>query len=106
MLNLLADDLFTLPSGAAKTLPGLFALLMADEVDALPALRPHQKQAVHCFLAQTGAMAMLAAGESDPPRQPQRWAELLRDLTPGFLNDEPWCLIVDDLSKPTAGSQI
>src|SRR5690606_19377660 len=71
-----------------------------DEVDALPALRPHQKQAVHCFLAQTGAMALLAAGESTPPREPERWAGLLRGLTPGFKNDEPWCLVVDDLSKP------
>jgi CRISPR system Cascade subunit CasA len=73
---------------------------MADEIDGLPALRPHQKQAVHCFLAQTGAMAMLAAGMSGPPCEPSRWAELLRNLTPGFENDEPWCLVADDLSKP------
>ena len=88
-------------SGTCRcSLPDLYAMLMADEVDALPALRPHQKQAVHCFLAQTGAMAMLAAGESEPPGEPERWAELLRGLTPGFENDEPWCLVVDDLSKP------
>src|SRR5947209_5032299 len=83
-----------------RSLPGLYALLMTDDVEALPAMRPHQKQAVHSFLAQTGAMAMLAAGESEAPRRTERWAELLRGLTPGFEKDEPWCLVVDDLSKP------
>jgi len=44
------------------TLPGLLALLIVDEVESLPALRPHQRYPFHCFLAQVGAMAMLAAG--------------------------------------------
>jgi CRISPR system Cascade subunit CasA len=100
MLNLITDNLISVPSGGVTTLPDLLALLIADEVDALPALRPHQKQAVHCFFAQAGAMAMLAAGVSEPPREPERWAGLLRGLTPGFDSDEPWCLVVDSLSKP------
>src|SRR5688500_9318610 len=80
--------------------PQLYALLMADEVEALPALRPHQRQPLHCFLAQVGAMALLAAGESEPPRDAARWTDLLRALAPGFEHDEPWSLVVDDLSKP------
>jgi CRISPR system Cascade subunit CasA len=63
-------------------------------------MRPHQKQAVHCFLVQVGALALSAAGEAELPTSANRWSALLRGLTPGFNHDEPWCLIVDDLSKP------
>src|SRR5690606_2063079 len=66
------------------TLPELLSLLMDDDVESLMALRPHQKQALHCFLAQVGAMAMLAANECDPPEEADRWAELLRKMTTGF----------------------
>lgn len=82
------------------TLPELLALLMVDEVESLAALRPHQRFPLHCFLAQVGAMAMLAAGEPEPPQQEGRWRDLLRGLTPEFPGDEPWTLVVDDLSKP------
>ena len=102
--NLLAAQLIrvsTRTSGIRSvTLPGLLSLLIADEVDSLPALRPHQRYPLHCFLAQVAAMAMLAAGESVPPRDESRWRDLLRELTPQFPDDEPWTLVVNDLSKP------
>ncbi|MDH4981171.1 hypothetical protein [Hyphomicrobium sp. D-2] len=82
------------------TLPQLLALLIADEIESLPALRPHQRYPLHCFLAQVGAMALLAAGESTLPRDAANWRDLLRGLTPDFPNEEPWALVVDDLSKP------
>ena len=28
------------------------------------------------------------------------WAGRLRSLTKDFPNDEPWCMVVEDLSKP------
>jgi len=75
-------------------------LFAADEVESLPALRPHQRYPLHCLLAQIGAMAMLAGGEEEAPQDADRWCELLCGLTPGFANDEPWSLVVHDLSKP------
>jgi CRISPR system Cascade subunit CasA len=102
--NLLAAQLIracTRTNGIrAVTLPGLLSLLVACEVDSLPALRPHQRYPLHCFLAQVGAMAMLAAGEKVLPRDERHWRDLLRGLTPEFPDDEPWVLIVDDLFKP------
>lgn len=102
--NLLTDKIFravTRTSGTSTiSLPGLLARLMADEVESLPALRTHQRYPLHCFLAQVGAMAMLAGDESEPPEEEGRWRELLRKLTPDFPNDEPWMLVVDDPSKP------
>jgi CRISPR system Cascade subunit CasA len=103
--NLLTDDgiiRVSTTGGRAITcsLPRLYALLMADEVACLSALRPHQKQALHCFLVQTGAMALLAAGEREPPRDSEPWAQLLRRLSPNMRRDEPWCLVVEDLAKP------
>lgn len=68
-------------------------------MDALPALRPHQRYPLHCFLAQVGAMAMLAGDENELPRDEERWRELLRGIT-GHRGDEPWTLVVDDLTRP------
>lgn len=102
-MNVLASQDLTIKTGGhgrSVSLPELLALFPADEVTDLPALRPHQRYPLHCFLAQIGAMAMLAGGEREPPRDADRWRELLRGLTPGFPGDEPWSLVVDDLSKP------
>lgn len=103
-MNLLSEPIIRLRRVDGKllscSLPQLLAHLMADEVESLAALRPHQKQALHCFLVQVGALALLAAGEHEPPADPERWAHLLRGLTPDYANDEPWCLVVEDLSKP------
>ena len=30
----------------------------------------------------------------------ERWAKLIRGLTPDFPGDEPWQLVVDDITKP------
>ncbi len=103
MLNLLSDELLRFQFGAkvvAASLPELLAHLVADSVESLPALRPHQKQPLHCFLAQIGALALLAGVETEPPHDAAHWKSLLRGLTPNFANDEPWTLVVDDLSKP------
>lgn len=70
MLNLLTEPLFRLTTtdGTRKgTLPDVYAALMADEVEAFPALRPHQRHAWHAFLVQLGAMALHRADISEPP---------------------------------------
>ena len=103
MLNLLTEPLIRVTTTAgtrAASLPEIYAALMADEVEAFPALRPHQRHAWHAFLVQLGAMSMHRAGISDPPEDEAAWADLIRGLTPEFPDDEPWQLAVDDITKP------
>jgi len=81
-------------------LPAVYAALMRDEVESFPALRPHQRHAWHAFLAQLGAAAMQCAGLSDPSDSAEEWRRMLRELTSNFPDDEPWHLVVDDITKP------
>lgn len=78
---------------ARLTLPGVLAALMRGEVAAFAALRPHQRHAWHAFLAQLGAVALLRAGITAPPKDEAAWCALLRALSPGYADDAPWCLV-------------
>ncbi len=104
MSNILKDPLirFDRADGACveASLPEVYAALMANEVDAFPALRPHQRHAWHAFLVQLGVMAMHRAGASESSFDSVVWADLIRGLTPDFPGDEPWRLVVDDITKP------
>ncbi len=104
MYNILTEPLIRVNtsdgSRVKASLPEVYAALMADEVEAFPALRPHQRHAWHAFLVQLGAMAMHKAGESNPPLNPVTWTDLIRGLTPDFPDDEPWHLVVDDITVP------
>ena len=82
------------------SLPEVYAALMANEVDAFPALRPHQRHAWHALLVQLGAMVVHRAGVGEPPSTAKEWAALLRGLTPDYPDDEPWQLVVDDITNP------
>ena len=73
---------------------------MSDQVEAFPALRPHQRHAWHAFLVQLGAMAMHRADLSEPSEDAGEWRRIIRGLTPDFPNDEPWQLVVEDITKP------
>ena len=103
MLNLLSDPLVRIEKDDGATvlasLPETLALLMNDEVLAFPALRPHQRHPWHAFLVQLTAMAMCQAGVSEPPADPAEWASLIRGFTPEFPGDEPWHLVVDDITN-------
>lgn len=99
-LNLLSTPLIRIQGERRLTLPGLLAALSADQVDDFPALRPHQVPAWHMFLVQLAALALHGADRTDPPNDEQVWSELLRGLTSEFPGDEPWCLIVDDWTRP------
>lgn len=87
-------------STVQSSLPAVFAALIRDEVDAFSALRPHQRHAWHAFLAQLGALAIHRAGLNGPPDSAGEWRRILRDLTPDFPGDEPWHLVVEDITKP------
>ncbi len=88
-------------SRVEASLPEVYAALMADQVDAFPALRPHQRHSWHAFLVQLGAMAMHRAGRSEPPDDPDEWLRIIRGLTESdHPDDEPWQLVVDDITKP------
>ena len=83
------------------SLPDVFAALMSDVVESFPALRAHQEPAWHMFLAQLGAIAAHRAGLTAPPDDAATWQDIIGQLTRAeFPADEPWCLVVDDDSKP------
>ena len=103
MFNILEESVIRVRTSAGErraSLPEALALLMRDEVEAFPALRPHQRHAWHAFLVQLGAMALQRAGVSEPPTDAPKWQALIRGLTPNFPADEPWRLVVDDITKP------
>ena len=113
MLNILDEPLVRMATAGRTcpaSLPEVYAALMGDEVEAFPALRPHQRHAWHAFLVQLGAMAMQRAGVSEPLRDATEWADLIRGLTADYPDDEPWQLVVEDITKsafmqPPASSQ-
>jgi len=102
--NLLTDRLirFETPDGLEQgSLPDIYAALMADRIESFPALRAHQGPAWHMFLAQLGAIACHRARLSTPPDDAATWQDIIGQLTRDqFPDDEPWCLVVDDWSKP------
>ena len=104
MLNMLAEPLIrfdqTCGTRAVASLPEVYAALMNNLVVAFPALRPHQRHAWHAFLVQLGAMAMHRANTDTPPETAEEWAKLIRGLTPDYPDDEPWQLVVEDITKP------
>src|SRR5690606_28169634 len=100
MFNLLAQPLINTAQLGPLTLPGTLAALARDEVDDFPALRAHQGMFWHMFLVQLAALALHRAGETEIPQDEETWRRLLRWLTKDFPGDEPWCLVVDDWSKP------
>lgn len=105
MFNLLTDAIIRIRDAdgvrRSVSLPELLALLVEDHVEAFPALRPHQRHVWHAFLVQVSLLALgPSADGGDLPADAAGWAVALRALTPEFPDDEPWTLVVDDLSKP------
>ncbi len=103
MLNILTEPVIRVHTGKGvimASLPEVYAALMADDVTAFPGLRPYPRHSWHAFLVQLGAMAMHRDGASAPPDDAGAWANLIRGLTPDWADDEPWQLVVDDITKP------
>ncbi|MBF0175486.1 MAG: type I-E CRISPR-associated protein Cse1/CasA [Magnetococcales bacterium] len=102
--NLLTDAIFRIDTATGtrdkRSLPGVLAGLTNDEIIAFVALQPYQAHAWHAFLVQLAAMALHRKGLATPPTTEAHWRDLLRTLTPDWPQDEPWQLVVKDLSKP------
>lgn len=104
MHNLLYDPLISIRTVEGKTekvtLPQVFESLMTDSVLAFTNLRSHQRHAWHAFLVQLATIALRKTDTKEIPEEKSAWLEIIRHLTQGFPNDEPWELIVSKLSKP------
>ncbi|KQT88480.1 hypothetical protein [Aurantimonas sp. Leaf443] len=96
-MDLLQDSLIRIVDTAGASdgvsLPGLYERLATDGVASFPGLRAHQRHPWHALLCQLGAVACLKAGLDAPPREAGAWAAILRALTPGFPDGEPWRLV-------------
>ena len=104
-VNLLTDPFLTLAGGEQVSLPGLFAALTTRRASGFPALRAHQRPALHMFLVQLAALALwrekpAERRPSEVPVDPSSWAVALRALTPDHADDAPWRLVVDDDAQP------
>lgn len=75
------------------SLPDVLTALAHDTLRDFPRLRPHQRHPWHAFLAQLGAIALHHAGQTEPWYAAEDWRAALRALTPGDLDDAPWCLV-------------
>ena len=107
MINILTEPVIRMDKFSGTrvkaSLPEVYAALMqeADPVEAFPALRPHQRHAWHAFLTQLGAMAVRLHPNGDKrPEDAEEWIELIRGLTPDYPDDEPWQLVVEDITRP------
>ena len=105
MIETLTNHVIQIKNNSSKleklTLPDTYAALMTDDIATFPALRPHQRHSIHTFLVQLGVMAILKAELSHPPTDSNEWLGILRNLTQDeYPNDEPWHLVVDDITKP------
>ena len=120
--NLLTEKWLTVISRQGDkrkvSLPELFSELERNDVADFPALLPHQRGPFHVFLVQLACHALETSGAAehlpDPTPEepwkllgqhsPDEWQQMIRGIVPGYFeqfpNDEPWCLVTNDLSKP------
>ncbi len=102
--NLLEENLIRVSvfdgQSVERSLPEILAALASGEALEFSALQPYQSHAWHAFLVQLAALALFRTGRNDlrEMRAPPGWTNALRELTSG--RDEPWCLVVEDLSQP------
>lgn len=100
--NLLDQPLLSWRDGQRRrsmtTLPGIISKLASGKLADFPRARAHQFHPWSMFLTQLAAIGLRRARKSDPRLSEEDWCTLLLDLTDGTR--EPWCLVVEDLSKP------
>ncbi len=97
-------------SSVKLTLPGVFAALGRNSIEAFTNLRPHQRHPWHAFLCQLGAIALTDGGVEIPSvgkntpyselpgvYDEGKWKGLLSALTP---DNDAWSLVVADTKKP------
>ena len=120
--NLLMDAWLTIINRQGNklkvSLSELFPALERNEVAGFAGLLPHQSGPFHVFLVQLACHALETSGGGEhlpapTPEEPWKmlgqhspdeWREMIRGIVPDYAlkypNDEPWCLVVDDLNKP------
>ena len=103
-MNLLTEPLVPILTERAEPrevdLPTLLAAYTDDRVLDFPFLRPHQRAPWHSFCVQLAALALHRAGRDAVVADAATWRELLRGLTAEWPEDEPWRLVVEDVTKP------
>ena len=104
-MNLLTEPLVPILTERAEPersiLPPLLAAYTDDRVFDLPFLRPHQRAPWHSFSVQLARLALHRAGRRRGRRRTRTtWRKLLRGLTAEWPEDEPWRLVVEDVTKP------
>lgn len=80
------------------TLPGALARLASGELADFSRLRTHQLHPWCMFLTQLAAIALRKDGRTDARLSEDEWRGLLLQLT--NQQNEPWSLVIEDLSKP------
>ena len=106
MHNLLRDKIIRVQIYSQSienlSLPQVYDALARDEIKSFVGLRPHQSHAWHAFLAQLAVIALNIAYSYKVPNQLDDvdWYNALRKLTTAYKDDEPWNLVVDDLTSP------
>ena len=79
------------------SLPEVYEVLAADQVEAFIGLRPHQRHAWHAFLVQLAVIALRNCVRHGSPIEfnAEEWHGALRGLTvKKYDDDEPWKLVV------------
>jgi CRISPR system Cascade subunit CasA len=103
-MNLLTEPLLPILTESAQPrevdLPTLLAAYANDRVLDLSFLRPHQRAPWHSFCVQLAALALHRAGRDTVVADAAAWRELLRGLTAEWRQDEPWRLVIEDVTKP------
>ncbi len=100
---LLTEPIFTLTVARGRaeqsSLPGVLARLSRGEEIEFLGLQAHQQHPWHAFLVQLAALALVGDGERGPiPEDEAGWERRLLALSEEQV--EPWCLVVEDLTKP------
>ena len=103
-MNTLTDEFFPLLTTTGQYVRASFSALLSfyakDTVSDLPFLRPHQHAPWHSFMVLLAALALHRGGIDQIPDDPDTWRDLLRALTARWPDDEPWRLVVGDVTKP------
>ena len=104
MHNLLKSRCIRVETKEGQTLdadlPETLELLTADRIGTLPRLRAHQQHGWHALTTQLAALAWEQGSAKRLPETKGEWKQALRQLTPGWKNDEPWHLIPVDEESP------
>ena len=104
-MNFLTDRLICsrLINGEVETqsLPEVYATMAQDRCSGLPRAPASPTSRMACIFSTTGNNRPTSVGHKRARHTHQQNGRLLlRNLTPKYADDEPWCLIVDDPTTP------